>query len=594
MRTFPIKTFELFFFRHLLQTAGGVAAPRAQVPWPAHGTAPTRRGHVAAARRLFLLLCLACGAVCPARAAEDPPAGWWHEAVFYEIFVRSFADASTGPLAGDGVGDFQGLIERLDYLNDGRGAEGGSLGVTALWLMPIQPSPSYHGYDVSDYYAVHPEYGDVALFKRFLAEAHRRGIRVIVDLVLNHASSEHPLFKRALAEDAGGSTRAMFRFAELPRELFGPWEQRVWHPVKTRVNDFYYGVFTSEMPDWNFDDPRVADHHRRAAEFWLKEVGVDGFRLDAVRYFHEVGDALQDTAETRQWLKEFTDFCHAVKPGAFVIGENTAHTPEVARSIRGGSVDSSFEFDLARATMEAVRLRTPGILTQTLQRLETLYDGGAPWATLLTNHDQGRTRTQLDGSLPLTRLATKVFFTLPGVPFLYYGEELGMQAGKPDPELRTPMPWTAEPPNAGFAAKDVRAWKPPHPEFTSVNVAAQNAAPDSMLALYRTLIRLNADSPALRQGRPVPVNSNNRTIYAVMRATDDEAVLVLANFSTSSRPGAELSVPQSPLRTGWHMHEALEKVELRAPTLDQRGGFERWQPLAELPAESLYVVRWRR
>lgn len=526
-------------------------------------------------------------------AAGDPPANWWRDAVFYEIFVRSFADASEGSLAGDGIGDFQGVIERLDYLADGRGANGGSLGVDALWLMPIHPSPSYHGYDVMDYFSVNPEYGDVELFKRFLAEAHRRGVRVIIDFVPNHASSQHPLFRKALSEGPDGTTRNHFRFADVPQELFGPWEQRTWHPSDAADGSFFYGVFSSEMPDWNFNDPRVTDHHQRAARFWLKEIGVDGLRLDAVRYLYEVGGALQDTAETRQWLKEFTAFCHSVKPGAFVIGENTAHMPEVARSIVGGAVDSSFEFDLARATIESVRMRTPQILSRALRQLEELYGPERPWATLLTNHDQERTRTQLGGSESMTRLATKLWLTLPGVPFLYYGEELGMEAAKPDPDLRTPMPWTGDAPNAGFTQPNVKAWKPPQADFPTVNVAKQSGHADSMLSLYRRLVRLNQSSPALRRGKTVTVTTD-RGVYAEMRETNDEAVLILGNLSETAKRGVALSIDGSVVGREWTLAEELEDVRVVEPELTTAGGFNAWQPLPELAPESVYVLRWRR
>lgn len=544
----------------------------------------------------FLALVALAGPCLRAAAPADGglPPGWWRDAVFYEIFVRSFADARSGPLANDGIGDFQGLIDKLDYLNDGQGAAGQSLGVTALWLMPIHPSPSYHGYDVSDYFAVNPEFGDIELFRRFLAEAHRRGIRVIIDFVPNHASSQHPLFQQALKAPADGDTRKLFRFADVPPELFGPWDQRAWHPAGSPERGFYYGVFSSGMPDWNFNDPRVTQHHRRAAEFWLKDVGVDGLRLDAVRYLLEVGEQLQDTTETREWLREFTEFCHAVKPGSFIIGENTARMPEVARAIRGGALDSAFEFDLARATIESVRLHTPEILTQALARLDALYAGDSPWATLLTNHDQERARTQLDGNEALTRLATKVLFTLPGVPFLYYGEELGMQAAKPDPELRTPMPWTAESPNAGFAAAGVRAWKAPKPDYPEVNVAAQRDASDSLLNLYRRLIRLNESSAALRHGRPVAIAADSARLYVQMRETADEAVVIVGNFGAEPAAGPALTVERSVLRSGWRLSEELERTTVVSPQINATGGFERWRPLPELAPQSVYVLRWRR
>lgn len=560
-------------------------------PTPMHAFFPYTRLLL---RALAVSVCLPVLAAEKTAVAAQPGEGWWRSAVFYEIFVRSFADASSGPLAGDGIGDIQGLIEKLDYLNDGRGAAGSSLGVTALWLMPIHPSPSYHGYDVTDYFSVHPEFGDIELFKRFLAEAHRRGIRVIIDFVLNHASSKHPLFQRALAEPPDGETRRLFRFAEVPATLYGPWDQRAWHPAGDPDRGFYYGVFSAEMPDWNFEDPRVTEHHHQAAQFWLKEVGVDGFRLDAVRYFHEVGEALQDTEETRQWLRRFTAFCHEVSPSAFVIGENTARMPEVARQIRGGAVDSSFEFDLARATIESVRWRTPAVLMRALTKLEGLYAGESPWATLLTNHDQERTRTQLDGSEAKTRFATKLLFTLPGIPFLYYGEELGMQAAKPDPELRTPMPWTAEPPNAGFTRATARAWKAPKPDFREVNVAAHIGDPDSQLQLYRRLIRLNASSPALRHGRSIALSADGPQVYMQMRETADEVVLVLANFREQPTPCPSLRLPRSALRNAWSIREEIEGAAIRPASLTPEGGVDAWRPLESLAPEAVYVIRGSR
>lgn len=525
------------------------------------------------------------------RAADAPRPGWWRDAVFYEIFVRSFADARTGPLAGDGVGDLQGLMERLDYLNDGRGADSKSLGVTALWLMPVQSSPTYHGYDVSDYFAVDPEYGDVALMRRLVAEAHRRGIRVIVDFVLNHCSWDHPLFVDATSGGPkAAAARPYFRFAPVPENLKGPWDQRVWHP---RGEEYYYGIFDSHMPDWNFRHPAVTEHHRRAAEFWLREVGVDGFRLDAVRYFYEQGDTLQDTAETRRWLAEFTAFCHSVKPGAFIIGENTADMHEVARSLQEGALDSAFEFDLARATLEAIRLRSGGLLRETLQRLARLHAMERPVATFLTNHDQERVITQLGGNEAATRFAAELLFTLPGVPFIYYGEEIGVAGAKPDPELRMPMPWSAEP-NAGFAAASVKPWHAVAADFRQVNVAAQEAKPDSLLALYRRLIRLHQSSPALRGGTPVEVMLDDARGYAVLRQTADEAVLVLANFFTAEKPAPVLSAPSTAVRGDWRLSEELRGAKPRSPTLNAQGGFTKWQPLERLAPQSVYVLRWRR
>jgi len=542
-----------------------------------------RARHLAAA-----LLLSSASFVAAAAPPAAPAAGWWRDATFYEIFVRSFADASHGPLAGDGIGDLQGLIEHLDYLNDGRGAAGRSLGIDAVWLMPIQPSPSYHGYDVTDYFAVNPQFGDLPLMRRFVSEAHRRGIRVIVDLVLNHTSSRHPLFQQALRETAGGSARRMFRFAPLPEQLWGNWGERLWHPAG---DAFYYGAFGDQMPDWNFREPAVTAHHRRAAEFWLRAVGVDGFRLDAVRYFYENGDELLDTAETRQWLKEFTDYCHAVKPDSFVIGEDTARVPEVARCLRGGAMDSAFEFDLAHAIVESIRLQTGGILTQTLQQLDTLYGRDPRWATFLSNHDQDRIRTQLGDREDRTRLAAKLLFTLPGVTFIYYGEELGVRGAKPDPELRTPMPWSADWPNAGFTAPTAHPWHPLNADFKTVNVAAESG-PDSMLSLYRRLIALRASSPALRHGAPVAITVDDPRLFVMLRTTADEAVIVLANPTDAPRPGPILTLHAGTIPAGWIAREEIDRVPLAPPWISPDGGIANWSPVKTLPPNTVYAIRF--
>lgn len=553
---------------------------------------PSRRPHAWLLGPLIVLAsaALAVAPLAGAPASADPAPAWWRDATFYQIFVRSFADAAEGPLANDGIGDLQGLIDHLDYLNDGRGAAGSSLGVTALWLMPINPSPSYHGYDVTDYFSVNPQYGDLPLMRRLVSEAHRRGIRVIVDLVLNHASSEHPLFKRALA-DPGSEARQMFRFAPVPEQSAGPWGEPVWHPAG---REYYYGVFTAEMPDWNFRDPAVTEHHRRAAAFWLRDVGVDGFRLDAVRYFLETDGQLQDTAETKAWLREFTAYCHSVKPSCFVIGECYADSDTVHDYLREQSTDSLFEFELAHATLDAVHRHAPGTLERQLARLGRLYGGAAPWACFLANHDQDRTLTQLGGNLAEARLAAELQFTEPGIPFVYYGEEIGMMGGKPDPDIRTPMQWTDEAPNAGFTAASARPWHSLGVNAAEANVARELADPDSLLSLYRRLIRINAASQALRRGLPLPLSvKNGEGVYAAARETESEMVLIIANLTENPVRGCSLSLDSSHARVGWRASILLGDGKVNPVWLSARGGFDRWKPIDVLAPQTEYLIRMR-
>ena len=230
------------------------------------------------------------GAQTRARASA---AEWTRGATCYEIFVRSFKDSD-----GDGIGDLNGLTQSLDYINDGNPRTTSDLGARCLWLMPIAQSPSYHGYDVSDYYKVEPDYGTNADFKRLMAAAHKRGIKVLVDLVLNHASSEHPYFKAALADPAS-PYRSWFRFSPTKPASKGPWGQDVWYKSPVR-DEWYYAVFWSGMPDLNYETPAVREEASKVARFWLREMGVDGFRLDAVPYLVERGARRFTSAEKRR------------------------------------------------------------------------------------------------------------------------------------------------------------------------------------------------------------------------------------------------------------------------------------------------------
>ncbi|MCF3648546.1 alpha-amylase family glycosyl hydrolase [Synoicihabitans lomoniglobus] len=536
--------------------------------------------------RILPILLVPLISACGLRGQSAP---WWHDATFYEIFVRSFSDAREGPLANDGIGDFQGLIERLDYLNDGDPATIDDLGITAVWLMPIHPSPSYHGYDVTDYFDVHPDYGDVPLMKQFVAAAHARGIRVIIDLVVNHASSQHPWFHAALTSPAAPE-RELFRFASLPHELYGPWDQLAWQPAG---EDFYYAVFWHEMPDWNFRHPAVTQHHRDVANFWLQEVGVDGFRLDAVRYLYEDGAALQDTLETKHWLRDFTRYCQSLNSEVFLVGEVYARAEVVAPYQREEALTSFFEFELARAVIEATRLRRPGILSDALDRIYHAYDDEVTWSQFLANHDQPRIRNQLGDDPAALRLAAQLQFVLPGIPFIYYGEEIGLRGDKPDPELRTPMPWTSASPHADFTAATATPWHPLNPDFAAINVASAERDPNSLLHLYRRLIRLNGSSPALRHGRQLAVESTGPRHYVAARQTEAEVVIVLANLNDHSIAAPALNLSGSNARPEWILDELFTTASLKSP-IDPDGALHHWQPWDELPPETVRVLRWQR
>jgi alpha-amylase len=528
----------------VLATALAVAACRA----PGDASAPTgdrAPGPPAAATA-------AANAGALSRISPEPD--WWRDRVFYEIFVRSFADSTSGPLANDGIGDFQGLIDRLDYLNDGNPATHGDLGITGIWLMPINPSPSYHGYDVTDYYGVNPQYGTLDDFRRFLAEAHRRGIRVITDLVLNHSSSQHPAFKAALRGDAGYRDWYIFVPPDQVPQTRGPWGQQVWQQAN---GQHYYGIFWSGMPDLNYRTSEVTAEAYRVAGFWLTDVGVDGFRLDAVRHLIEDDDVMSDTPETIAWLQGFRQHVKKTSPGAITVGEIWTNTETVSEYIRGDALDLAFDFDLAGAIVDAAKSGTRDKLAYTLENVAANYPNGR-YATFITNHDQNRVASELREDLSRLKLAATLLLTGPGVPFLYYGEEIGQVGAKPDEMIRNPMPWTGDV-NGGFTAA-AQPWEPLQPGHEHRNLAMQDSDPGSLLNHYRRLIRLRQSEPALAIGAIRVLDSGRDDVLAFERSHGERSLTVIANLSASEIRGFRL-----PGATGGFNAELLHGVDASNP-----------------------------
>src|SRR5213592_2034714 len=431
-----------------------------------------------------------------AQHASGVAPAWTSGAVCYEVFVRSFYDSN-----GDGIGDLNGLIEKLDYI--------ARLGASCIWLMPVAASPIYHGYDVSDYYKVAPAYGTNADFKRLVAAAHRHGIVVLVDMVLNHSSSEHPYFQAAL-RDTTSPYRAWYRFAPQPLGK-GPWGGEAWHHSPVR-DEYYYGVFWKGMPDLNYQTPAVREEAKRIATFWLRDMGVDGFRLDAIPYLVEEGACLMGCPGTHTFLHEYAAHIDSVKPGAYTVGEAWGGIDQML-PYYPDQLTAYFGFELSDSLLSAVRSGSAaGLLSGFLRLQDTLP--AYRWAPFLTNHDQTRAMTQLKGDVARARLAATLLLTLPGLPFIYYGEEIGMAGDKPDPRLRTPMQWNAGP---GLGFTSGTAWESAQPDSLTTNVALQDADAGSLLNLYRRLIRLRKQTDALATGRLVPVTASGAQVAAYLR-----------------------------------------------------------------------------
>ena len=484
------------------------------------------------------LLCIPAFPLSAQLVTADLPE-WRRSGVCYEVFVRSFHDSD-----GDGVGDLRGLTGKLDYINDGDPATTSDLGARCIWLMPVAQSPSYHGYDVTNYYEVNREYGTKDDFRVLMEEAHRRGIHVIVDLVLNHMSSEHPIFKAALL-DSSSAWRDWFLWSPAPRPSPG-WEATVWHRAPTR-EEYYYGLFWGGMPDYNLADPDVTAALKDVARFWLEDMGVDGFRIDAVGHFFE-GPAgeWKHGARVHPWLRDYQAYLRTVRPDAFTIGEVWDSIGAI-EPYYPDQLDSYFMFEVADALVNAVRSGSGVALLAAVSRAQRDLPQGR-WSPFLRNHDQTRTMTELQGHVPRARLAATLLLTLPGFPFLYYGEELGMTGDKPDPRLRTPMHWSLDP-AAGFTR--AMPWEPLQPDSFTANVAAQNGDDASLLSHYRRLIRMRAATPALgAAGEFIPLESGRDDVVAYLRREGGQTVLVIANLGAEPVHGLTLSSSGPVLPTG--------------------------------------------
>ena len=469
-----------------------------------------------------------------------------HPTTCYEVFVRSFYDAN-----GDGIGDLRGLTQKLDYI--------AGLGVDCVWLMPVAESPSYHGYDVTDYDRVEPDYGTNDDFAVFVAAAHQHHITVLVDLVLNHTSSQHPWFQEAL-RDTTAPHRAWYRWSKDSGSN--------WHKSPVR-DEYYFGLFWSGMPDLNWENPAVMDEMKRVARFWLDSLHVDGFRLDAVRHLVEVGNEFSNTPGTHAVLRAYGQYVRSIAPQSYTIGE-VWDSPEVILTYYPDQLDAYFAFPISEALLDAVKTGKAGALLTTVQQFQRAIPGYR-FAPFQRNHDQTRTMTALGNDTAGARIAVTILLTLPGVPFIYYGEEIGMTGDKPDERLRTPMQWTST--SRGFTSG--KPWETAQSDTLTVNVAVEEQRPSSLLKLYRRLIRLRANDAALRTGTLEPVRTGNDAVLAYERRDSTGGgggrgrgrVLVIANLGKTA---ATLAFPG---RFSYRNLLAPGKTGTSLPTLAPRSAY---------------------
>ncbi|SOD78160.1 alpha-amylase family glycosyl hydrolase [Spirosoma fluviale] len=447
--------------------------------------------------------------------------------VHYEIFVRSFADSN-----GDGIGDLNGITGKLDYLKD--------LGVSAIWLMPVSPSPTYHKYDVTDYYGIDPEYGTLDDFKRLIAEAHQRGIAVIIDLVLHHTSIRHTWFQEASKgpDNPYWNYYKWLRPEEIKRRKLATrditadsGEKNPWHAVTgATYPEKYYGMFWSGMPDLNFDYRPVREEVFTIVRYWLSEIGVDGFRLDAARHLYREAEE----PKNHEFWQEFGRVVEAAKPGAYTVGEVWTRPEHIAPYFRG--LKANFNFDLQLMIAEIVRREN-----DTEDLIEYLTYVHSTFATvnpdfidalLLSNHDQNRIGSLLKGNLDHLKVAANLLLTLPGLPYLYYGEEIGMLGMKPDETIREPFLWD-------IRANDTQRTRWRRGKYSTSQtvrpLAQQQSDPDSLFNHYKRLIHYRNSHPILNDNlsRLVATGIRQKGIIAFSRqqSSGGPCVLVIQNLT---------------------------------------------------------------
>ena len=459
--------------------------------------------------------------------------------VFYEIFVRSFYDSDS-----DGIGDFNGLIEKLDYLNDGNPWTKTDLGIEGIWLMPILESPSYHGYDVVDYYKIERDYGTEKDFQRFIAEAHRRGIKIIMDLVLNHTSSKHPWFidscrAKSYRKDWYVWQDVMPKGWTKPRG--GGTSRDVWH---YRNGSYYYAAFGAHMPDLNYRNEEVIEQMEAIMKYWLDK-GIDGFRLDGVRYLVEKGGGLSgqaDLKETHKVLKRLAGYAKGINKECMLIGEVWAGNEVVSRYYnKGDELDGAFNFELARAIINSIRFNNYRQIENVLNEMTKYRVPMDFYSPFLTNHDQNRIASELNGDEQKLKLAAGLLLSMRGTPFIYYGEEIGMKGEGHHERIRTPMQWD-DSKNAGFTKG--KPWEGLQDDFRQVNIKSQENNENSLLNYYKKLIRIRKKYWKLLKGKRRLIRTNNDKIYAYIYVNDKEGLLFIHNFKDVEVKNIKLEISE--------------------------------------------------
>lgn len=431
------------------------------------------------------------------------------QGVYYSIFVRSFADSD-----GDGIGDLNGITSKLDYLE--------KLGVSGIWLLPIFPSESYHGYSVEDYYSVNPDYGTLDDFRNLCAKAEEHGISVIIDMVLNHSSVHNKWFIESVDENS--PKHAWYRWANpeanpeinFSAQIYG---HKVWNQLG---NNFYAGLYSKSMPDFNHDNPEVRAEFKSILKFWLEQ-GASGFRFDAAHNVYNLAKLPVGTTDGQkravEFWQEICGFVRTQKPDAFMVGEVWDTAGIRADYMR--ALPSTFHFDLGTKIISAVKNAdaSNNALAKSLANDYASYAAQNPAyidAPFISNHDQNRFALQFKNNADSLKLAASLYLFLPGIPFIYYGEELGMNGAKPDEQIRTPFIWSAE------SVPEQTKWI--ESKYNKKTIPADRQAKDknSVLNFYRNAVNFRNSNEALTHGTFSVYESGNASIISWLMRTGSD------------------------------------------------------------------------
>ncbi|RKG87439.1 maltose alpha-D-glucosyltransferase [Corallococcus terminator] len=491
---------------------------------------------------------------------------WYKKALIYELHIRAFHDSN-----GDGHGDIPGLIEKLPYLQE--------LGVDCLWLLPHYPSPLRDdGYDIADYYGIHPDYGTLADFQRLVEEAHKRGLRILTELVVNHTSDQHPWFQEA-RRDPKSPKRNWYVWSDTDEQykgtriIFTDTERSnwTWDPV---AKQYFWHRFFSHQPDLNYDNPEVQEAMLDVMRFWLN-MGVDGFRCDAVPYlFEREGTNCENLPETHAFLKRLRKTIDSEYQGKVLLAEANQWPADVRKYFgEGDEFHMGFHFPVMPRLFMAVRREDRTPIVEIMQQTPEIPDN-CQWAIFLRNHDEltlemvtdedrdymyreyatdprmrinlgirRRLAPLMDNGRRRIELMHSLLFTLPGTPVLYYGDEIGMgdniYLGDRN-GVRTPMQWTGDR-NAGFSRADyARLFAPviadPVYGYQAINVEAQDRQKSSLLQWVKRMIRIRQRYPVFAMGTLRFLTTDNRKVLAFVREWEGQTVLVICNLSRFAQP----------------------------------------------------------